>query len=226
MAGDAARAGAIVVLPRRVATAGRIVRQLLVLGGLLIAGWLLGCAAQSAHADEMPATPPRVVAEASVLGHAVHAATDPRPMPSVVRAVVEQPPPEAKQEERVTRDAAPLPKVSEGMHEAGDAAGTNAVPASRPHLRTHGVEAAQTALATGDQVTQRTVRRHPVPTRAPERPNDHSVAGGLAMPGMTAGFPSVIAWAPAPSRAPLSRAFGAAPPAVRTAADEPSFAPD
>lgn len=46
------------------------------------------------------------------------------------------------------------------------------------------------------------------------------------MGGLTAGFPSTGSWAPAPPRASVARIVGAMPPVVRTAADEPSFAPD
>ncbi|MFI0372044.1 hypothetical protein ACH35V_29620 [Actinomadura sp. 1N219] len=236
MARDAARAGAVAVPPcrdmvavppRRVAVVGRAVRRLLVLAGLLIAGWLLGCAAQSAHADEGPAADAHVVAEAPVLGHAVEAATDRRPVPDVVQTVVENPPPIEAANEPVAHDAVPLPKVSESVHEVGDASVTDgAMTASQPHRWTHKAVSGRSTETDDGQAAQRTVRHHPVPMQAPERPDDHSVAGGLAMPGVTAGFPSAAAWAPAPARAPSGRLPGALPPAVRTAADEPSFAPD
>ncbi|MFD0538323.1 hypothetical protein ACFQY7_36005 [Actinomadura luteofluorescens] len=51
MAGGAVWVRTVSVLLRR-AAGGRSLRRLLVLGGLLIAGWLLGGAAQTAHADE------------------------------------------------------------------------------------------------------------------------------------------------------------------------------
>ncbi|MFD0538321.1 hypothetical protein ACFQY7_35995 [Actinomadura luteofluorescens] len=46
------------------------------------------------------------------------------------------------------------------------------------------------------------------------------------MAGVAAGFPAAGTWVPAPHRASPRPVFGAVPPAVRTAADEPSFAPD
>ncbi|MFI0411929.1 hypothetical protein [Actinomadura sp. 3N508] len=222
MARDAVQAGAIAVPSRRVA----VVRRLLVLGGLLIAGWILGCVAQSAHADEVPVTPPDVVAEAPALKQAVEAATERPPMPAVVQAVVESPPQVGAAEpveEPATPDAAPLhPKISESVTEAGDVS----VTVSPLHRWIPGAVSPRSGKVDGGQSMQRTVRDHPAPVPAPERPDDHSVAGGLAMPGLTAGFPGTVAWAPVPARAPSGRLPGAVPPAVRTAADEPSFAPD
>ncbi|TDB89967.1 hypothetical protein E1264_06505 [Actinomadura sp. KC216] len=222
MARDAARAGAVAVPSRRVA----VVRRLLVLGGLLIAGWILGCVAQSAHADEVPVPSPDVVAEAPALERAVETATERPPMPDVVQAVVESPPPADAGEamepavELVTPDAAPLqPEVSASVPDAG----VVSVPL---HRWTPDAVSARSVGTDGGQSVQRTVRHHPAPVPAPERPDDHSVAGGLAMSGVTAGFPSAVAWAPVPARAPSGRLPGAVPPAVRTAADEPSFAPD
>ncbi|WUH99992.1 hypothetical protein OHR68_42010 [Spirillospora sp. NBC_00431] len=229
MAGDAAWAGAVAVPPRRVAVVGRVVRRMLVLGGLLIAGWLLGCAAQSAQADELPAAPSRLVAEAPVLGHAVDAATarpPVSPVPDVVR--VEDPPPKESVavEEPVTRGVVPPVEVSESPPEVGEASVTGGVRVSRPHRAAHVVVSAQTVEMDDGHVSRRIVRHHPAPPQAPEWPDDHSAAGALAVSGATAGFSNAVMWAPAPSRAPSVRLPGTVPPAVRTAADEPSFAPD
>ncbi|WP_171064454.1 hypothetical protein [Actinomadura soli] len=233
MASDAERARTVAVPPRRAAAAGsvvgRAVRRLLVLGGLLIAGWLLGCAAQSAHADEVPATPSHVVETAPALEHAVEAATERPPVPDVVQAMVENPPPPPPTEaadEPVPHDAVPLPTVAESVHAAGDAPVTAGVTVPPPHRWTPKAVSAQTVEKDGGQNLRRTVRHHPAPAPAPQRPDDHSVAGGAAMSGVTAGFPSGGAWAPVPMRGPSGRLPGAVPPAVRTAADEPSFAPD
>lgn len=223
MAGGVARSGTDICPPRHVAIA---VRRLLVLGGLLIAGWLLGCAAQSAHADEVPATPSGVVAKAPVLGPAVDAATERPPVPDVVRAVVEHPPlteDVAEAQERAPQGAVPPPKISESPRGGGDASVGSGVAVSRPHRPMRAVVSAQTD---DRQVSRRTVRHHSAPPQAPELPDDQSVVGGLAGPGVTAGFSSSVGWASAPSRVVSGRLPGSVPPAVRTAADEPSFAPD
>ncbi len=89
MACDAVRVGTVSVL-RRVA-AERAVQRLLVLAGLLIAGWLLGCAAQSAHADELP-SPAQAVAQTPVLGEAVATIHQRQPVHRVVQAVAAKAP--------------------------------------------------------------------------------------------------------------------------------------
>ncbi|TDD26954.1 hypothetical protein E1287_35525 [Actinomadura sp. KC06] len=161
-----------------------------------------------------------------MLGHAVEAATDRRPVPDVVQTVMEKPPPVEAAKEPVAHDA-PLPEASESVQEVGDAPVTDgAMTVSRPHRWTHRIASAQQVEKNDGQGAQRNVQKHPVPVQAPERPDEHSVAGGLVMPGVTAGFPGAVVWTPAPMRAPSGRPPGALPPAVRTAADEPSFAPD
>ncbi|MEU8796338.1 hypothetical protein [Spirillospora sp. NPDC048819] len=229
MAGDAARLRADSARLRRV-VAGRAFQRLLVLGGLLIAGWLLGCAAQSAHAEEMPVT--RVVAKTPVLGDAVETVHKHEPVRRVVRAVAEKSPEIVK----VTPDAEPLPVVPD-VREAAHEGRVPAVSATGSVSEAHGVPEAQervravskvarTASAVGGPVAQKVVQHHPVPFHAPDRPDGNAPAGASALHGVTAGFPNVVAWAPAPPRASDARLFGAVPPAVRTAADEPSFAPD
>ena len=222
MAGDAAQAWAVSVRLRRVAV-GRAVQRLLVLGGLLIAGWLLGCAAQSAHADELP-PPTAVVAKTPVLGKTVAAVRERgEPVRRVVHAVAERAPQEvtrqvsppvwdvsvARRPAAVSRSAeAPAPTVRTQPH-GGAVSSVSKISRTRPSLG-HGARHAV---------------RHPSPP-APERHGDHSAAGGLVANGAVAGFPTTLTWASASPRASSARVSGALPPAVRTAADEPSFAPD
>ncbi|MFA1544503.1 hypothetical protein [Actinomadura monticuli] len=222
MAGDAVRAWAVSVRLRRVA-AGRAVQRLLVLGGLLIAGWLLGCAAQSAHADEIP-PPMAVVAKTPVLGETVTAVHERgEPVRRVVRSVVEKAPrqvaqqvstpvwdaPAAHRPAAVSETAeAPAPEARKQPN-GGAVPGVSKIPRTRPSLG----QGARHAV------------RHPSPP-APERHGEHSAAGGLVANGAVAGFPTALTWAPASPCASIARACGALPPAVRTAADERSFAPD
>lgn len=212
MACDAARAGADSVPPRRVA----VVRRLLVLGGLLIAGWLLGCAADSAHADELPATSTHVVARTPVLGHAVETATERPPVRRVVRAL------------KPLREATPAeaPKPSDAVQKASvpEAPVIDAAPTTDGHRQPRISKVAAQAASAVDGHAEAHVRQ--VPVQAPERPDGHSAAGALAMTSVTAGMPDVATWPPAPPQASVPRVSGAVPPAVRTAADEPSIAPD
>ncbi|CNE79362.1 Uncharacterised protein [Mycobacterium tuberculosis] len=229
MAGDAAQIRMGPVRLRRV-VAGRAVQRLLVLGGLLIAGWLLGCAAQSAHADELPAPEPAAsaVAKTPVLGRAVTAVHEREPVRRVVRAVVAKAPRPVLREPGtppVRGDESVLPAA--GMSEV--AAKAVQAPASHVHRRSHdrGAPAVSQVSRTGPSmghVTRDAVRHPAVP--APQQHGDHSAGGGLGTGGPAAGFPSTGSWAPAPPRASVARVVGAIPPAVRTAADEPSFAPD
>ena len=151
MAVGAARAAAVSVLARRV------VRRVLVLAGLVVVGWLLGCAAQSAaHADAVPAVPPQVVAGTPVLGPAVE--TPPHPVGRVMRAVVPERTPLKHQVAQVAAPSAapslekpetrlPVVKVREGV----------GVPVARfvPVPRRRVVKVASAASAAGGQVVHR-----------------------------------------------------------------------
>ncbi|TDE35708.1 hypothetical protein [Actinomadura sp. 6K520] len=222
MVGCAARLGAVPDRLRRVAAAPAV-RRLLVLGGLLIAAWLLGSAAQPAHADELPVAPAKIIEEAPVLGDAVKTVHRAEPVPRVVQAVVEKP-----REPAAVRDM-PSSVAAPEADEAG--VSVAAAPRHQRQLRAPergrakaAVEAA--APAAQDEVSPPVVQDPPAPPPAPDRPDGPSAAGGSAFSGVTAAVPNVAAWAPAPPRASGLHAIGAVPPAVRTAADEPSFAPD
>ncbi|NEA23863.1 hypothetical protein [Actinomadura bangladeshensis] len=230
MAGGAAQIRMVPVRLRRV-VAERAVQRLLVLGGLLIAGWLLGCAAQAAHADELPPPPSAagVVAKTPVLGQAVTAVHEREPVHRVVRAVVAKAPRAVTQEPATppTRDIPAIP-VAGRLDAASKVA--QPAPASHVHPGPQGSRSAPTVLQVSrtrpsiGHVTSHDVRHPAVP--APQQHGDHSAAGGVAIGGLTAGVPNTGSWAPAPPRASVARVVGAIPPAVRTAADEPSFAPD
>lgn len=227
MAGGAAQIRMVPVRLRH-AVAGRAVQRLLVLGGLLIAGWLLGCAAQSAHADELPPPAANVVAKTPVLGQAVTAVHEREPVRRVVRAVVAKAPRTVTQEPVTLpiRDISAAPVAVARLEAVSKVA---PVPASHVHRRLDD-RGAPTVLQVSrtrpsiDHAMRHDVRHPAVP--APQQHGDHSAVGGFALGGLTAGFPDTGSWAPAPPRASVARVVGAIPPAVRTAADEPSFAPD
>lgn len=233
MTGGAARVRTVSVRLRRVAPGRRAVQRLLVLGGLLIAGWLLGCAAQSAsaHADELPA-PAQVVARTPVLGEAAAAAHRREPVHRVVLAVAgrvprtepDKAPPQVAPPSQTVEPAGPMGKKPLPTAERPVAQARHlGVPRASSVLPARSVKGPLTRSAVG-HVPPHVVRHPAMP--APQRHGDHSAAGGFVVNGATAGFPNVGDWAPAPPRASVPRVSGAIPPAVRTAADEPSFAPD
>ncbi|MEV4005399.1 hypothetical protein [Actinomadura sp. NPDC049753] len=236
MAGGAVRVGAVSALLRR-AAAGRSVRRLLVLGGLLIAGWLLGCAAQVAHADEPPPAPVTgVVEKTPLLGDAVQTVRERRPVreapgvaapveivgvvapePREEKAAHDVPPPRPEVRVEPPAEREPRPVVTEvaaapETHRKPSAPAVSSLSRTRP--------------GAGHAARHVAVRHHPAPSPVPEKPGTHSVTGGVIASGVAAGFPAAGTPAPAPRRASLRPVFGAVPPAVRTAADEPSFAPD
>lgn len=235
MAGGAARIGAVSVLLRRAAV-GPSARRLLVLGGLLIAGWLLGCAAQSAHAAEAPPAPVTgVVEKAPLLGDAVQTVRERGPVretpgvaaPAEIVPVVA---PEPREEKVVREVPPPRPEVRGepvAEHESGPVV-TEVAAAPETHRRAAPAVShlSRTRPSGGHAARHGVVRHHPAPMPAPEKPGTHSAAGGLVAGGIAAGFPAAGTWVPAPHRAAPRHVFGAVPPAVRTAADEPSFAPD
>lgn len=230
MAGDAARVGTVFVRLCRVPT-GRAVRRLLVLGGLLIAGWLLGCAAQSAHADELPPPAAHLVAKAPVLERAAAIVHEHEPVKRAVAPVTADVPPAAAPELPPPVRQAPVrpdARRPDAVRSSTSAVRVAKRPRPDVHLpaRGHRAPAVSKVAHTRPAIAQapRHAVQHPAPP-APERHGDHSDAAGIGG-GVTAGCPDTVTWVPPPPRAPLARVSGALPPAVRTAADEPSFAPD
>lgn len=236
MAGGAVRVGAVSVLPRRAAF-GRSLRRLLLLGGLLIAGWFLGCAAQSAHADEPPPAPVAgVVEKAPLLGDAVQTVREHRPVgeaPGVADPVgvvgVVAPKP---REEKVAHDVPPPPpdvRVEPSAKRKPRPAVTEVAAAPETHRRASAPAVSsisRTRPSVGHGARHAVVRHHPAPSPLPEKPGTHSATGGFIVSGVAAGIPAAGTFVPAPHRASPRPVLGAVPPAVRTAADEPSFAPD
>ncbi|WP_067481248.1 hypothetical protein [Actinomadura hibisca] len=255
MAFDSALTRAVSALLCRVA-ASRAVRRLLVVLGLLAAGWLLGGAAQ-AHADgPSPADAARVVTDAPVLGDAVrvaqtatdHAHRAPRPaLP--VRAIADEvvknrrpvtptvPPvavpaaPSARHVERAVPQAQAADKVqAPAVRKAADVSWTprrpakKAGPAERAHVRKAQHSKRHAAPEAADQVGNARSLAPPLPVLA--EAGSVLPASGLILIGGIGAAPTRRPWALNRPRGVLLRAPGAVPPAVRTAADEPSFAPD
>ncbi|MGI5325488.1 hypothetical protein [Actinomadura nitritigenes] len=253
MAGVAARAGAVPVLLRRAVT-GRIVRRLLVLAGLLIAGWLLGGMAQhaTARAAELPApsvqpvpSVPAAPAGQEVPDASAKAVADgapvlagvlkaPRtPLPSVAGAVKHRAPVRALAPVGPMKPAAPgqPARAAKAAAPAERHAGprkTHSAPRRtvRSAVPVHRSQAAPGTRQASHARHHRAIERHPAPFQAPGQSGTHSATCGGVPIGAAAGLPTVLPWAPVPPRACVPRRFGAVPPAVRTAADEPSFAPD
>ncbi|WP_067467131.1 hypothetical protein [Actinomadura macra] len=195
----------------------RVLRGLLVLAGLLFAGWLLGGLAQSAHADELPSattivepTVERVVNEV-IPPHTAVAS------PVVEKKASKPAPPPV----RVASPARPRPVEKVVQAPRAPEKRQRALP-ERSVVRKYRVTRHQTAAPAEAHIPAPVVRPAPVP--APVQ--DESTAAGALVFGGSAGLPGVLVWAPAQPRASLSHALSPVPPAVRTAADEPSFAPD
>ncbi|QXJ23446.1 hypothetical protein AGRA3207_004596 [Actinomadura graeca] len=210
MADDQARAGRV---PLR-----RVLRGLLVLAGLLFAGWLLGGLAQSAHADELP---PATKIVRPTVDHVVNEVMTPpatvvppveekkAPVAAPPRAAVAPPPKAASP----TVDAVRAPRPPEKRQ--------HVVP-ERPVVRKYKVVRHRSATVAEVRVPAPDVRPAPIP--APVQ--DESTAAGAPVFAGAAGLSDVRVRIPARPRASAARPLGPVPPVVRTAADEPSFAPD
>ncbi|POM26627.1 hypothetical protein BTM25_10300 [Actinomadura rubteroloni] len=221
------------------------VRRLLVVAGVLVAGWLLGGAsAQAAHADE-PAPGSDVVGvvtEAPVIGDAIRAsqqvtATVPRPstglpvadVPHVdpIRNIVPAVPGVTPNRPRAERPATPRTPTTE-------LAGRRIAHAEQAHGTAPAPRAVQ--VDAGD-ATGHAPAHARLSAKRPASPGTSIPAPdqtGQALPGTTAlplggvGGPTTARrlGAHPRTRALPAHAPGVLPPVVRTAADEPSFAPD
>jgi hypothetical protein len=219
-----------------------MIRRLLMVAGVAVAGWLLGVAGQAhgdqAHADTVPgARLPNVVAQT---GHAI---TDPvlgeRDVVPAVRktgaalaparppAILALPPAVKSVLTDAPRHRTPVgsagPSRTRRHGDAGSRAGVSGVPVS--HIGPHAVTGASEKASTdGATHTAPSFPRQPQPL--PER--GHALPpsagdGGIhqagvrrkSEPGTAQSLPAI----------PILR-IGTLPPAVRTAADEPSFSPD
>ncbi|WP_067821613.1 hypothetical protein [Actinomadura kijaniata] len=213
------------------------VRRLLVVVGLAAAGWLLGGAAQ-AEAETPDAR--RVVADTPVVGDAVRVAErrvlPERPVREIVRAVkdreVEPPvkverPPADPPVRQVVPDAGAVPaaKADKGEPVAKRSVKRNASKrvhrtAGDAHVFAGTFEKNASHSGAADQAAPVA----PIPALA--QAGGVSPAAGLILIGGIGAPLARRAWVPGRPQGVLLRAPGAVPPAVRTAADEPSFAPD
>ncbi|MBW8487279.1 hypothetical protein [Actinomadura parmotrematis] len=262
-------ARAIIALPRRVAS-GRLAQRLLVVAGILAAGWLLGGAAQAAHADTTPvADAVGVAADTPVVGDALRA-VDPGGALRAARGGAERAAHDVTAGAAQRQPVASLPPVrDEAGRPAADVPARHAAPrAERPEVpkRVHSPAQRRTAHQRRAVTHRRSAHGRPAhrvahravdraasmagiprpgldpigadassshqaeaplaPVPAPAQAGPALPAPGLIMLGGLAG--AVTRRPPALARPSgvLLRVFGALPPAVRTAADEPSFAPD
>jgi hypothetical protein len=233
-------------LPVKRFVARPVTRRLLMLVGVGVAGWLLGVAGQThadqAHADTVPgARLPSVAAQTEhVTATAARVLGERRVVPAVHRAgavlaparpsaILALPPAVL---DRLDRLDTPRPRTPVGpagpsrtrRHgDAGSRAGVSGGPVS--HIGPHAVTGASEKASTdGATHTAPSFPRQPQPL--PER--GHALPpsagdGGIhqagvrrkSEPGTAHSLPAI----------PLLR-IGTLPPAVRTAADEPSFSPD
>ncbi|MFC6879661.1 MULTISPECIES: hypothetical protein [Actinomadura] len=246
MAGDAMW-GRVTARLRR-AVCGRALRRVLVIVGLAAAGWLVGGAAQ-ASADEAPPAPGgQVVPVLNAVRAGAAEATKVASAPAVAKVprVVEQlgegtapkiVPPRIDPGEAVGKIATPPPSSSGHRSDSG-VSWIRTRSTERAPDRAEGRTVRKAAV--GERVVprgsakkadrahgKRTVRR-PV-SKVPAPPSQGGNAGSVAGPvvfGGVGGLPSRQAWEPVRHASVLLRASSALPPAVRTAADEPTFAPD
>lgn len=249
MAGDAMRGRATARLRR--AVCGRALRRVLVIVGLAVAGWLVGGAAQ-ASADEAPPAPGgQVVPVLNAVRAGAAEATKVASAPAVAKVprVVEQlgegtapkiVPPRIDPGEAGGKIVTPPPSSSSsGRRSDNGVSWIRTRSAERAPDRAEG-RTVRKAAAVGERVVprgfakkadhthgKRTVQR-PV-SKVPAPPSQGGNAGSVAGPvvfGGVGGLPGRQAWEPVRHASVLLRASSALPPAVRTAADEPTFAPD
>lgn len=224
------------------ALARPVTRRLLLTAGIAFAGWLLGAAGQ-AHADT--ASGARLPSVAAYAGGHVAAVTGHVPLvrrvvpavrtseaalrPSRPPAILALPPATAP-----VLSGAPRPRASvdtggpsrtrrHADPDAHAAIGGGPLTHTGPHAVTGASEKASTAHAARSTVPAPVLPRlpRPLPHRAQTLPPP--VAGGIDQPGLC----RTIRLSAACRRALISALHtGAVPPAVRTAADEPSFSPD
>jgi hypothetical protein len=212
----------------------RVVRRLLVLAGIAVTGWLIGGA--QAHADEAPAPVPHVVSP--VQGQAPGALL--RQTASAVRGA-------AAKVGATTTTKKVLPALT---HKVGVEEITPPAPRTprgvswvRPRTvrATHGAPAVQrarvkvvkthkasrhVAVKHVQRASQRPMPAPATPFQDPAQAVSSAPASGAVLFAGFGGPLSRWSWAAARPLPTLMTAPGAVPPAVRSAADEPSFAPD
>jgi hypothetical protein len=236
-------------LPVTRSVARPVTRRLLMMVGVGVAGWLLGVAGQAqadqAHADTVPgARLPSVAAQAGhVTATAARVLGERRVVPAVRKAgtvlaparpsaILALPPAVLDKLHELDKVDAPRPRTPVGAAgpsrtrrhgDAGSRAGVSGGPVS--HIGPHAVTGASGKAST-DGATHAAPSFPRQPQPLPER--GHALPpsagdGGIHQagvrrktePGRAHSLPAI----------PILR-IGTLPPAVRTAADEPSFSPD
>jgi hypothetical protein len=225
-----------------------VTRRLLMMAGIMVAGWLLGAAGQ-AHADT--ASGARLPSAAAHAGRPMAAVASQVPLMRRVRPAVPTAEPAVRTAEAALRPSRPpailaLPPATAPVTTGVQRTRTPADTAGPSRTQRHGAPGSRTGVVggplshtgtlavTGESEKATTVRparsaaHVPVLPRLP-RPAPHraqtlppSVGVGVDQ----AGFWRTIRIGPVRPRAVLTVPAWMVPPAVRTAADEPSFSPD
>ncbi|MFC5186971.1 hypothetical protein [Actinomadura harenae] len=265
----AARTSAVTAVLRR-AVVHRAVHRLLLLAGLVAAGWLIGGAAQ-AFADSAPSRGTTVAPAAAAPGGLLHA---PDGIVRGASAVLGDRPPVPAALATAPRGGTPVPLPGHPALSVTPASRPSVPPAQDPpeERGTSGVDVTRpgaeelttarlgrtVSAGSGDAVARtstltrrtaagadlkitrahvrrsvtRTVHRGantPVTPVAPAPAQATGASAPAAGPVLFGGFGGVLlrrSWTPRRPGAVLLRVLNEVPPAVRGAADEPSFAPD
>lgn len=256
LASAVARCPGLVALPVARSVARPVIRRLLMLAGVAFAGWLLGVAGQvhadQAYADTVPgARLPSVVAPSGqVAALADHLLAEPDNAPAVRKsgtvlaparppAILALPPAPTSVLADATRPHTPAGSAgpSRTRRHGGTGSRTGATGGPVSHIGPHAVAGASEKVS-ADRAVHKTHRAHkahrtvsapsiprqprPLPQRGQALPPSadigvvHQVgARRKTEPGTAYDRPAI----------PILRS-GTVPPAVRTAADEPTFSPD
>ena len=246
LASAVARCPGILALPVTRSVARPVIRRLLMMAGVAVAGWLLGVAGQAhadqAHADTVPGVRlPSVAAQTEhVTATAARVLGERRVVPAVRKAgavlaparppaILALPPAATSALTDAPRPRTPVgsagPSRTRRHGEAGSTAGVSGGPVI--HIGPHAVTGAS-EKASSDRAAQASApsvprQPRPLPQRGQALPpsaagNDGVHQAGVRRktePGTAHSRPAI----------PILR-IGTLPPAVRTAADEPSFSPD
>ena len=230
---------------------GPVVRRLLAVGGLAAVGWLLGHAGQ-AHADTVPGPVPHIVTGALDAGPDVrHPARPATAMAAAVSTPVSESAGGAIQAVDELNTTAVLPTrtpehltvpaglgrtqgaswVKRPMGTAasiGTGATVNTAKAGTSAKAAPAAPAARSGApkktSRGERATSHAARSHPLP--APGLPRPENRQAGITSGATVAGHLLKAGSLHRPAPLVFAPITGAAAPAVHTAADEPSFAPD